>query len=160
MTVPDGFELTIGHGPAVDAWEPIYLRRGDDGVQLGTFVRECFCNNHGIAHGGAIAALADMAMGHAYAATFRANLGELRGLLTLQMALDFIAGAAIGRWLQFDTRVVLCGKSRGIIDCVATADGLYFWSQSLSCSRQSLFVIAYSARLKRSGISDSGAGMT
>ena len=123
MAVPDGFELATGHGPAVDAWEPIYLRRGNDGVQLGTLVRECFCNNHGIAHGGAIAALADMAMGHAYAAAFRAGHGDLRGLLTLQIALDFIAGAAIGSWLQFDTRVVLSGKSRGIIDCVATADG-------------------------------------
>ncbi len=124
MTIPEGFEPMPTHGPAVDAWRPLYLRKSGGTVLLATVVRDALCNSHKLAHGGVIAALADQAMGQAYAIAFRAAHGELRGLLTLQMALDYIAAAEIGTWLQFEPRVVLNGKSRGIVDCLATADGM------------------------------------
>lgn len=121
---PEAFCALRTNDPAIDAWAPIYFRNDDTGVRLGTFIRKHLCNSHKMAHGGVIAALADMAMGYAYALVCqRPQHGTLTGLVTSQIAVDYIAAVRLGAWLEFDTRVVFSGKTKGVVDCTATADG-------------------------------------
>jgi acyl-coenzyme A thioesterase PaaI-like protein len=70
-----------------------------------------------------IAALADYAMGQSYVTVYRAKLGELAGLATTQLSIDFIDPANMGAWLQIEPRIVHMGKTRGVMDAVITANG-------------------------------------
>jgi acyl-coenzyme A thioesterase PaaI-like protein len=119
---PQDFIPVVTNSPATDAMAPLYSKSGPNAVFVGTFVRPSLCNGHGTAHGGVIAAIADFAMGLGYASDFRALHGELRGLLTVQMAIDYIGPGALGTWLQFNPRVVYAGKTRGLIDALIFAD--------------------------------------
>jgi uncharacterized protein (TIGR00369 family) len=122
-TPPDGFSpWTRGESPVSRHWEPIYSRATDDKVELGTYVRECHCNSRGLLHGGVIAALCDVAMGHCYGAALRRDGSAATALLTTQLAVDYI-GKADGGWLQITAAVVHAGRNSGIAECGVTADG-------------------------------------
>lgn len=119
MTVPDGFEPHYRKSPVTDAWEPLFSRRTDEAVQLGLRVAEAHTNSRGLAHGGLISALADNAMG----LSCGVGLEGASGLLTVNLALDFIAVARIGQWLQVEPLVVKRGRSLCFAQALVTADG-------------------------------------
>ena len=121
---PEGFSTLTTNSPATDAWAPLYLKHDAEGVHIGTFVRPAMCNGHGTAHGGTIAALADYAMGLSYGLSFREAFGNLRGVVTTQMALDYIGGAPLGSWLQIRPATIHTGRSRGFTDARIYADGV------------------------------------
>jgi uncharacterized protein (TIGR00369 family) len=116
---PDGFEPHYRKSPLTDPWEPLYCRRLDDSLQLGLWIAQPHTNSRGFAHGGLVSALADNAMG----LSCGLGLEGANGLLTVNLALDFLSVARIGQWLQVDPLVVKRGRSLCFASALVTADG-------------------------------------
>lgn len=119
MTVPDGFEPHYRKSPLTDPWEPLYSRRTDDAVQVGLRIAPPHTNSRGLAHGGLITALADNAMG----LSCGVGLEAAGGLLTVNLAVDFLGSARIGQWLQIEPVVVKRGRGLCFAQALVTADG-------------------------------------
>ncbi|ATQ44941.1 thioesterase [Caulobacter mirabilis] len=118
--VPEGFTPHARKSPVTDAWEPLFSRRTDDALQLGLRVAEAHTNSRGFAHGGLISALADNAMG----LSCGLGIAKAGGLVTVNLALDFLAIARIGQWLQVEPTVVKRGKNLCFASALVTADGV------------------------------------
>lgn len=116
---PDGFERHYRKSPLTDPWEPLYSRHIDDSLQIGLRIAEAHTNSRGFAHGGLVSALADNAMG----LSCGLELEGANGLLTVNLALDFLAVARIGQWLQVEPSVVKRGRSLCFASALVTADG-------------------------------------
>lgn len=119
MTVPDGFAPHYRKSPLTDPWEPLYSRRTDDTVQIGLRIAPPHTNSRGLAHGGLITALADNAMG----LSCGVGLETAGGLLTVNLAVDFVGSAKIGQWLQIEPTVVKRGRGLCFAQALVTADG-------------------------------------
>jgi uncharacterized protein (TIGR00369 family) len=105
--------------PVTAAWEPLFSRRVDTAVQLGTWVRQAHCNRRGLLHGGVIAALADNALGLSCVASRQAT----GGALTVSLTIDYLASAQVGQWLLIEPRVLKVGSTLAFADALVTADG-------------------------------------
>lgn len=116
---PNGFERHYRRSPLTDPWEPLYSRRVDDSLQIGLRIADAHTNSRGFAHGGLVSALADNAMG----LSCGLELEGANGLLTVNLALDFLAVARIGQWLQVQPSVVKRGRSLCFASALVTADG-------------------------------------
>ena len=123
---PAGFEPHFRKSPVTEPWEPLYSRAGHRLLEIGTVLKAAHCNSRGFAHGGVIAALADNAMGLSYGEGRRHDgigIREATGALTVSLALDYVATAKVGQWLQVSPRVLKAGRSMGFVDALITADG-------------------------------------
>lgn len=116
---PDGFERHYRNSPLTDPWEPLYSRRRDDSLQLGLWIATPHTNSRGFAHGGLVSALADNAMG----LSCGLGLDGANGLLTVNLALDFLSVAKVGQWLQVEPTVVKRGRSLCFASALVTTDG-------------------------------------
>jgi acyl-coenzyme A thioesterase PaaI-like protein len=121
--IPEGYERHFRSSPLTDPWEPLYSKAENSSIILALRVRQAHCNSRGFAHGGLISALADNAMGLSLIET----LGERHqerpsGLVTINLALDFLGSGRIDQWLEFVPRVLRAGGSLGFVDCLVRAD--------------------------------------
>ena len=116
---PAGFLPHDRKSPLTDPWEPLYSRKTDDRVILGLRAGAAHTNSRGFVHGGLISALADNAMGLSCARA----LGQVSGLVTVSLALDFLGVAHQGQWLEFDTVFVKPGRTLCFTQAFVTADG-------------------------------------
>jgi len=124
LVPPEGFEPFYRKSPLTDPWEPIYCKRSPEKVVLGLWAREPHCNARGMIHGGLIAALADVAMGHSCGAVMTTEARPpAGGLVTVSMAVDYVGAAKLGQWIEFDTRYVKTGRTLCFAQCFVTADG-------------------------------------
>lgn len=122
MSVPAGFEPHFRKSAITEPWEPIYSRRdAGEAVVLGLRAAEPHVNGRGFVHGGLIATLADNAMG--LSCIEAAGDDAYRGLLTANLAIDYLGVAKVGQWLEFATSFTKLGKSLAFAQCFVTADG-------------------------------------
>jgi uncharacterized protein (TIGR00369 family) len=119
MSQPEGFAPHYRKSPLTDPWEPLFSRRVDDCLQIGLRVADAHTNSRGFVHGGLVSALADNAMG----LSCGLDLEGAKGLLTVNLALDFLAVAKVGQWLQVEPTVVKRGRSLCFASALVTADG-------------------------------------
>jgi uncharacterized protein (TIGR00369 family) len=118
--VPEGFARHFRQSPMTAPWEPLYSRRMPDGpVQIGLTAGPAHCNSRGFVHGGLIATLADNAMGLSCAG--RPN--GIGSLVTVNLAIDYLASGRIGQWIQIEPQVVKFGASLCFVQALVTADG-------------------------------------
>ena len=117
--IPPGFAPHLRRSPVTEPWEPIYARITPDAVILGLRLAKAHTNSRGLAHGGLITTLADNAMG--LSCGLKAN--EIQGLVTVNLAIDFLGTANIGQWLQVETTFVKAGGSLYFAQSFVTADG-------------------------------------
>jgi uncharacterized protein (TIGR00369 family) len=120
LPVPEFFERHFRRSGLTDPWEPLYSRRTPDAVYLGLRAGPAHANSRGLVHGGLITALADNAMG--------LSCGQARGdapgsLVTVNLAVDFIATARQGQWLEIRPTVVRAGKRLSFASALVLADG-------------------------------------
>lgn len=121
---PTGFRPHTRHSPVTDAWAPLYAAEEGGILRLGVRLAERHCNSRRVLHGGVIAALADNAMGYSYGLTLRRDRPEITGgPVTLTLAVDYVAPARPGAWLEIGPRVIKAGGSIGVMDALVTADG-------------------------------------
>lgn len=118
--IPDGFAPHFRKSRVTDPWEPLYSRSTADAVQIGLFVGDAHCNSRGFLHGGVIAALADNAMGLSCVAVMAERP---RGLVTVNLSVDYVGAAKLGQWMLIAPRVLKAGKSLAFADALVTADG-------------------------------------
>ncbi len=119
-TVPEGFAPHFRQSPMTDPWEPLYSRRMPDGaVQLGLNAGPTHCNSRGFVHGGLIATLADNAMGLSCVG----GAGRIGSLVTVNLAIDYLASARIGQWVQVEPQLIKAGSSLCFVQALVTADG-------------------------------------
>ena len=116
---PPGFAPHDRSSPLTAPWEPIYSRRSETAVALGLVAGPAHTNSRGLVHGGLISALADNAMGLSCAQV----LGGGASLVTVNLAVDFLAAASVGSWLEFDTVFVRPGRTLCFAQAFVTADG-------------------------------------
>lgn len=121
MDVPEGFEPFLRKSPLTEPWEPIYGKRTPDAVVLGVRLAAAHTNARGFAHGGFISALADSAMGYSLVAKLDP---EKKSAVTVNLSVDFLAPAEIGRWVEFATTFIKTGGTLCFTQCFVTADGV------------------------------------
>jgi uncharacterized protein (TIGR00369 family) len=115
---PPGFEPHYRRSPLTDPWEPIFSRKTERAVILGLRIAERHCNGRGFAHGGLIASLADNAMGLSCGQALKGA----GGLVTVNLAVDFLRTANIGQWLEVETTFVRPGSTLSFAQAFVTAD--------------------------------------
>jgi uncharacterized protein (TIGR00369 family) len=118
--IPEGFEPHSRMSPLTDPWEPIYSRRTADAVIIGLRLATPHTNSRGLIHGGLIASLADIAMGHSCGV----KLGGGARLVTVGLAVDFTGTAQIGQWLSVESQVIKTGGTLCFVQSLVTADGV------------------------------------
>ena len=117
--VPAGFARHERQSPLTAPWEPLYRRTPGATVVLGRRAADAHTNSRGFVHGGLISALADNAMG----LTCARRIGLESGLVTVNLAVDFLGLAHKGEWLEFDTVFVKPGSTLCFAQAFVTADG-------------------------------------
>lgn len=121
--IPAGYVRHTHSSPLTTPWEPLYSRVENGAVILATRARQAHCNSKGIIHGGLLCALTDNAMGLSVVEHLRIKgIPRGPGGSTIGLAIDFLAPANVGQWLEFVPRVLHVGGSIGFVDCLVTAD--------------------------------------
>lgn len=94
--IPPDFEPVTFDVPFLHLIGPFYRRINDPSNHLGMLVEKRHCNTVGVAHGGVLVTLADVAAARGLIA--RRGL-HLRAL-TISLNSDFVATAPLGAWLE------------------------------------------------------------
>jgi acyl-coenzyme A thioesterase PaaI-like protein len=117
--LPAGFARHYRQSPATNPWEPLYSRKDGGVVSIGFRAAEAHANSRGFVHGGLISALADNAMGLSCGET----LGDVTGLVTVSLAVDFLGSANLGQWVEITPKVNRAGGRLCFAEALVTADG-------------------------------------
>src|SRR5437870_8236721 len=94
--VPSGFEPLFRTSPYTEAIGPLYCRRDRDPLMLGVRIIEKHTNARGLALGGLLMTLADIALG--YAMAFRED--PPAPLITASLTADFAGSARVDDWVE------------------------------------------------------------
>jgi len=117
--VPVGFEPLFRNSPFTDTIGPIYYRKQDGQLVLGIRVLEKHANARGLAHGGLLLTIADIALG--YAMAFREN--PPASLITASMSADFAGSAKVGDWIEVHVDVQKSGARLAFANAYLIANG-------------------------------------
>lgn len=117
---PPGFQ-PLHSSPFVGLLGPVYLKRDGGRPVFGVLVEPKHANTMDTLHGGMVAALVDIATGRGT----RLALGESGPVRTVSMSLDFVAGVAVGGWVEAEVTVDHGGGRTIFTSCrVSTGDTL------------------------------------
>jgi uncharacterized protein (TIGR00369 family) len=118
--LPPGFaEIPVLVG-LPNGFGPVFRKVEDGLVTLGLRVTTRHANPAGLAHGGLLASLADMAAG----AQFAQATGSRPGVPTVSLSLDYLQPVAIGDWLDVSARVLEAGGRIAFVEGAAYAGGV------------------------------------
>jgi uncharacterized protein (TIGR00369 family) len=121
---PAGFARHYRQSPVTNPWEPLYSRKAAGVVSIGFHAAEAHANSRGFVHGGLISALADNAMGLSCVETLsNATGGDVAGLVTVSLAVDFLGSASLGQWVEITPKVNRAGSRLCFAEAAVTADG-------------------------------------
>jgi acyl-coenzyme A thioesterase 13 len=103
---PAGYEAYAEPSGYLERIGPLFQRRTADSVLFGVRIAEHHCNRRGMAHGGLVVVLADVALG---------KTGEWFSqppvsLLTASLTVDFYGAAHRGDWLEAKSDVTRIGR--------------------------------------------------
>lgn len=94
--VPLGFQPLFRTSPFLDLLGPFYFQQESGGLVIGLRIAPKHANARGLAHGGLLLTLADIALGYSTAHSETPPLS----LTTAHLATDFAGGAKIGDWVE------------------------------------------------------------
>jgi acyl-coenzyme A thioesterase 13 len=103
--VPPGFEPLFRTSPFMEALGPVYCRRDGRGLALGLRIADKHTNARGLAHGGVLLTLCDVALGYSAAYSQEPPLS----LTTAQISADFAGSARIGDWVESSSDIQRIG---------------------------------------------------
>ena len=109
--VPAGFAPLFRTSPFLDALGPFYYRRGESGLVIGVRIASKHANARGLAHGGLLLTLCDIALGYAAAYSEDPPLH----LTTAHLDADFAGSARIGDWVESRADVQRVGGRLGFV---------------------------------------------
>ena len=127
--VPPGFSKAELNSHFLELGGPFYTKQEADGLVIGLRVGPQHTNYIGLAHGGVISTLADIAL------SFPPYLSERPNpvVTTSSLTVNFLYGARLGDWLEASANIDRLGKrtahTSGKICCegrvLATASGVF-----------------------------------
>ncbi|HEX9489640.1 MAG TPA: PaaI family thioesterase [Stellaceae bacterium] len=104
--VPGGFAPLFRTSPFLDAVGPFYYRRDGGRLIIGLRILEKHANARGVAHGGLLMTLADIALG--YNTAYQED--PPASLVTASLTGDFAGTAKLGDWVEAHVDVQKSGK--------------------------------------------------
>src|SRR5438045_344096 len=117
---PPGYEPLFRASPCFETVVPLFYRRDpDQGLIIGLRIAEKHANARGIAHGGLLVTLADIALG--YRTAFGQDPPE--GLITANLTADFAGAARIGDWVEAHVDVHKIGGRLAFANAFLVANG-------------------------------------
>jgi len=117
--IPTGFVPYAEPSPFLDRIGPLYQRDDADGLVFGLLVLDHHCNRRGIAHGGLMATLADVALGKS--AEWKSE--PRARLLTIGISYDFIGIAKLGEWIEAEADFRRVGREIAFANCYVRSGG-------------------------------------
>lgn len=116
--LPPGFKPIEPMDKVMEWIGPLYHRVDGEHVALGFRVDHHHCNPQGNCHGGIWATFADLQLG--------LNVAQVTGHggPTISLAMDFLAAARLGAWVEGRTDFLKRTRNMAFVQCVATADGV------------------------------------
>jgi len=129
-----GFEPLFRTSPFLDALGPFYCRRGDGGLMIGLRIVPKHANARGLAHGGVLLTLCNIALGYSVAHSQDPPLT----LTTAHISADFAGSARIGDWVESRADVQRIGGRLAFINVylvvgstrIVRASGVYMRGDS------------------------------
>jgi acyl-coenzyme A thioesterase 13 len=103
---PDGFAPLFRTSPFLDAVGPFYFRRDGERLIIGLRILATHANARGVAHGGLLMTLADIALG--YNTAYREE--PPGSWVTANLSGDFAGAAKFGDWVEAHVDVQKSGK--------------------------------------------------
>lgn len=127
--IPEGFAPLSRTSPYTELLGPIYQKTDASKLVIGFFVEDKHCNARGLAHGGVLGTLADIAMG--YAAAFSTE--PPTPMVTASQTMDYVGKAEKGNWVEAHPEVHKVGRSMAFAGCrfyvgsrcIATSSGVF-----------------------------------
>ena len=133
MSTPDappaGYSPYTETSPFLDRIGPFYECGTGGSLVVAVRVLPHHCNNKELAHGGLLAALADISLGKTAG---RSREPRVR-LLTTSLTIDYIGAARLGDWVEATTEFSRVGRDIAFANCyiragdrtLARASGIY-----------------------------------
>lgn len=116
--VPAGFSRIERLSPFNALVGPLYERRDGDAVSIGLMIEDKHTNSRGICHGGALATLADLALGYAMLAKSGHSGEERQGsFLTAHLSVDYAGAAKVGDWIESKVEIQRVGARMAFANC-------------------------------------------
>lgn len=127
--VPEGFSAYAESSPFLDRIGPFFQRESGSTLTLAARVLPHHCNNKGFAHGGLLAALADISLGKTCGRSREPRVP----LVTASLTIDFIGTARLADWIEANTEFSRLGRDLAFANCflrvgdrtIARANGVY-----------------------------------
>lgn len=116
--IPEGFKEADFGGNFLRGNGPFYLKREAERWLVGLRVEDHHVNYLGIAHGGLLSTLADVALSAQPYYSERPN----PAVTTTSMTTNFLAAARLGDWLVADARIARLGKRTAHVHGVIRRD--------------------------------------
>lgn len=113
-TIPEGFKRCRGDGTFNDVLSPLYMKLVEGNPVIGMWVEKQHCNFAGIAHGGCLMTLMDMALAGAVCAA----IGHYTTTPTVSASYDFMAAAQQGDWIYADITSVNLTRTMGFANAM------------------------------------------
>lgn len=104
--IPAGFKPLFRTSPFLDALGPFYYRKEGGEFVIGLRITDRHANARGMAHGGLLLTLADIALG--YAAAFSQE--PALSLTTAHIDADFVGVAKVGDWVEARVEIPRIGS--------------------------------------------------
>jgi acyl-coenzyme A thioesterase 13 len=116
--IPEGFRKIERLSPFNAQVGPLYERRDGEAVSIGLVIAEKHTNSRGICHGGALATLADLALGYA----MLAKSGDQGSFLTAHLSVDYAGAAKVGDWIESKVEIQRVGARMAFANCYLLVD--------------------------------------
>jgi len=117
---PPGFEPLFRTSPFLKTVGPLFYRHDPErGLIIGLRIAEKHANARGVAHGGLLVTLADIALG--YQTAFGRD--PPAGLITANLTADFAGAAKIGDWVEAHVDVQKLGSRLAFANAFLVVDG-------------------------------------
>ncbi len=117
---PPGFEPLFRTSPFLDTIGPVFSRRDPErGLVVGLRIAAKHANARGIAHGGLLVTLADIALGYHMAF----SQDPPAGLITASLTADFAGVAKVGDWVEVHVDVQKLGGRLAFANAYLAVDG-------------------------------------
>src|SRR5687767_3622038 len=116
--IPEGFNRIERLSPFNAMVGPLYERRDGDAVSIGLMIEDKHTNSRGICHGGALATLADLALGYA----MLAKSGDSGSFLTAHLSVDYAGAAKVGDWIESKVEIQRVGTRMAFANCYLLVD--------------------------------------
>lgn len=115
---PPGFAAHTRTSPYVDLIGPLWSRRTPDGLEFALTIDDRHVNARGLAHGGVLATLADVALGYATSG----SQDPPARLITASLSLDFAGAVSRGETVVAVTDVQHLGRRMAFANCYLHVD--------------------------------------